>query len=218
MKWTIRECIHHPQSPKFRLWSRSQPLKIEWPVYPPRSSSSCTPSTSISYRRKFHCSTRDPLPRRESTNSSENLSTPYNWRRAIDYVLDFAIKTNKSYYDQGCKRYYENYEVDSKGRHASATTLIFKVNKFGRGNDTCGILDIHLDKFDPGGNEIHKFLLEHKREFDLPFLADFVIKYIPLNSRASQDNAMLYDRIISSLSLDRLVKVINRSEDYHWGY
>ena len=121
----------------------------------------------------------------------------------------------KSYYNQGYKRCYESYDVNPEDQHAFVTDLSFKVKKSGWGNETCGILDILSDKFDPNGNEILKFPLEHDGKFDLPFLSKFMCTYITLNSRASQDDAMLYNCIISRLSSDGLVKVSNRSEDYH---
>ena len=89
------------------------------------------------------------------------------------------------YYDQDCKQYYENYSVNPEGRHDFVTALSFKVNMFGWGNNTCGILDIPLDQYDLNGNEIHKFLLEHNGEFDLPFLTEFVKTYITLDSCAA---------------------------------
>ena len=79
----------------------------------------------------------------------------------------------------------------------------------------CGILDIPSDQFDPNGNDIHKFLLEYDVEFDLPFLSNFVSTCIPLDTQAAQDDTILYDCIISSLSSDGLVKASNRSDDYH---
>ena len=47
----------------------------------------------------------------------------YNWRPAIGGVLYFVIKTHKSYYDQGCKRCFDKYNLDSEGRHALFTAL-----------------------------------------------------------------------------------------------
>ena len=41
--------------------------------------------------------------------------------------------------------------------------------------------------------------------------------YITLDSQVVQYDPMLYGYIISSLSSEVLVKVSNRSEDYHWG-
>ena len=73
-----------------------------------------------------------------------------------------------------------------------------------------------MDQFDPNGNEIHKFLLEHDVKFYLPFLTDFFKSYITLKFRAAQDDAMLYNYIISSLSSEGLVKVSNIYKDYHW--
>ena len=54
----------------------------------------------------------------------------YNRMPAIDGILDFAIKTHKSYYDQGCKQCYETYDVDPDDQHTFFTALSFKVNKF----------------------------------------------------------------------------------------
>ena len=141
----------------------------------------------------------------------------YNRRHAIDGVLYFTIKTHKLYYDKSCNKCYKNYDVDPEGRHVLVTALSFMVKKFRWGNDTCDILDIASDKFDPRGRKIHKFLLEHDGEFDLLFLSDGVSTYITLNSRSAQDNTMIYDCIISSLSSDVLVKISNRPKDYHWG-
>ena len=128
------------------------------------------------------------------TNSAAVPKKPrtiaYNQRLAIDGVLDFAIKTHKFYYDQGCKRWYENYDVNPEGRYAFVTALSFKVNKFGWRNDTCGILDIPSDKYNPNGNGIYKFILEHDGDFNLPFLTEFVKTYMILNSWAAQDDAI----------------------------
>ena len=83
--------------------------------------------------------------------------------------------------------------------------------------DNCGVLDILSNRFDPNRNDIHKYILERDGNFNLPFLTDFVSKYITLNSSAAQDDVMLYKCIISSLSSDGLFKVSNCSEDYYWG-
>ena len=74
------------------------------------------------------------------------------------------------------------------------------MNKFGWENDTCVILDILSDQYDPNRNEIHKFLLEHDGEFNLPLLTECFKTYITLDSCVAQDDAMLYNCIISSLS------------------
>ena len=133
----------------------------------------------------------------------------YTQRPAIDRILDFVIKTPKSYYNQGCKQCYENYDVDPEGQHAFVTVLSLKVNKFVWGNNLFGILDITSDQFDPNRHEIHKLLLEHNGKFNLLFLTEFVKSYITLNSRAAQDDAMIYACIISSLISEDLVKLSN---------
>ena len=48
-------------------------------------------------------------------SAAEDAKPPtvcYNQRPAIEGIFNFAIKTHKSYYDQDCKHYYENYNVD----------------------------------------------------------------------------------------------------------
>ena len=80
------------------------------------------------------------------------------------------------------------------------------------GDNTCGVLEMPSDQFDPKGKEIHKFLLENEEDFHLPFLSNFVSIYITLDIRAEQDDAMLYDYIIRSFSFNGLVKVLIRSE------
>ena len=97
--------------------------------------------------------------------------------------------------------------MDSEGSHTFVTAPGFKVNKFGWGNNTCDILDISSDKYNPNKKEIHKYLLDCDRGFNLLFLSEFVSPYITLDSRVAQDDAMLYDFVISSLSSEGLVKV-----------
>ena len=138
-----------------------------------------------------------------SASENENPRTvPYKQRPVINGILDFAIKTHKYYYNRDCKRCYENYDVNPEGGHAFITSLSFKINKFGWGNDTYGILDIQSDQFDPNGNEIHKLLLEHDREFDLFSLSYFVSTYISLDSRTAQDDVILYN-IFSPMNHDK---------------
>ena len=102
------------------------------------------------------------------------LTVAYNQMPAIEVILDFTVNTHKYYYNQGCKRCYKNYDVNPEGQYAFVTDLSFKVNKFSWGNDTCDILYIPSEIFDPNRNEIHKFLLEHDSEFNLPFLSELV--------------------------------------------
>ena len=68
-------------------------------------------------------------------------------------------------------------------------------------------MDIPMDKFNSRGHDLHKNILEHDGEFTLSYLVDYVSSYVDLETRAVQDNGLMYNCIINSLSSDRLVTV-----------
>ena len=124
---------------------------------------------------------------------------------------------HKIYYDQGCKACYGDYNVNSEGRYVFVTALAFKAVKFCWTGENCGILNIPTDEFNSRGFELHKNILEHDGEFTLPYLVNYVSSYVDLETRAAQDDGMMYNCIINSLSSDRLVKTYNCSDDYYVG-
>ena len=63
----------------------------------------------------------------------------------IKGALNFNHKLHKIYYNQGCKACYDNYDIDSEGRHSFVTALAFKAVKFCWTGENCGILDIPRD-------------------------------------------------------------------------
>ena len=59
----------------------------------------------------------------------------------VEGTLDFSNKPHKVFYHQGCKRYYEEYDVNTYRWHAIITASTFKVKKLGWAGDTCDILE-----------------------------------------------------------------------------
>ena len=93
--------------------------------------------------------------------------------------------------------------------------LTFKVKRFGWGGDSCGILDIPTDDFTSLGGTVHKYLLESDGKFSLTFLKQYVETYINVPVCEAQDDAMLLEAVINSLSSNGKYKMYNRSEDFH---
>ena len=125
------------------------------------------------------------------------------------------MKLYKAHYNEGCKKFYDGYDIDPEGRHAFVTALIFKVKRFGWGRDSCGILDIPTDDFTNLGGTVHKYLLEPDGEFSLIFLKGCVGTYINVPVREAQDDTMLFEAVINSLFLDGKCKIYNRSNNFH---
>ena len=51
--------------------------------------------------------------------------------------LDFENKLHKIFYDQGCVKYYDDYDVNIEGMHVFVTALSFKCNKLCQGRENC---------------------------------------------------------------------------------
>ena len=128
-------------------------------------------------------------------------------------VLNFSNKLHKSIYDGGCTKVYKDYDVDDEARHAFVTAFSFKAKQMAWGGDNGGILDIPQG-VDPSGNPVFKFLLDSDGEFTLRELQAYVSTFINTDTRASQDDAMVWSCALDSLSSIGQVKIYSRSAEY----
>ena len=133
----------------------------------------------------------------------------------ITGLLDFGQKLHKAYYNEGCKKFFDGFNIGPKGCHTFVMALTFKIKQFGWGGDACDILDIPTDDFTNLGGRVHKYLLELDGELSLKFLKDYVETYINVPAREVQDDTMLFKAVINSLSSDGKCKIYNRSKDFH---
>ena len=138
----------------------------------------------------------------------------YQRRPTITGLLDFAQKLHKVYYNEGCKKFLDGFAIEPEERHAFVTALTFKVKRFGWGGDACGILIIPTDEFTNIGGKVHKYLLESDGEFSLTFLRKYMETYINVPEREAQNDAMLFEAVIKSLSSDGKCKIYNLSKDF----
>ena len=147
--------------------------------------------------------------------NSSGITDTYQHRPAINGLLDLGQKLQKAFYNQGCRKYFDGYGVDAEGRHVFVAALKFEVKRFSWGGDYCRILDIPTDEFMTLGGQIHKYLLKLDGKFTLLNSKDYVGTYVDIPSREAQDNEMLFESIINSLSSNGKYKVYNRSEDFY---
>ena len=120
-----------------------------------------------------------------------------------------------AYDNEGCKKFYNGFDIYPEGRHAFIMALTLKFKCFIWGGDASGILNIPTEEFNNLDERIHKYLLESDGEFSLTFLREYVETYIDVPAREAQDDAMLSEAVLNSLSSDGKCKIYNRSEDFH---
>ena len=85
--------------------------------------------------------------------------------------------------------------------------MTFKFNRFGWGGDGCGILDIPTDNFTNLGGRVHKYLLELSGGFSFAFLREYMETYVNVLEREAQDDAILFETVINSLSSNGKFKI-----------
>ena len=133
----------------------------------------------------------------------------------VDGVLDFTNKLHKTVYDEGCKKLEgPSYDLCASGRHTFLTSLTFRSQKMKWSDDGTGILDYPTGATSASGTLITKNVLECDGELDLEALKIWVQSFVSSESRAAQDDDMLFNCIVNSLSSDGMVKVYSRYDDF----
>ena len=94
---------------------------------------------------------------------------------------------------------------------------MFKATKFQWEGDIPGILDIPSRKYNSRGHDIYKNLLESDGKCDISFLILYIDTYIDLETRAAQEDEILFKCMINNLSSEGKVKVYNHSREFTAG-
>ena len=122
---------------------------------PPVDPSAVLPNWLVLPNRGVDLALATQANRRRGLGNTSGV-VAYQCRPTITGILDFSQKLHKIYYNEGCKKFYDGFNIDPEGHHEFVMALTFKVKRFGWGGDGCGILDILTDNFTNLGGRVYK--------------------------------------------------------------
>jgi len=141
----------------------------------------------------------------------------FSARPKVKGVIKFSNKQDMAFYKAGSKRFFEDYSVDPTELQAFtlALSLRAKDHEWTTPSGT-GILDI--PESGTALNQAQPFktdsLLKVYGKINLDRIKAYVKTWIDTESRAVQDDAMLFSAVKDSLSKNGLTRVFQRQEDF----
>ena len=141
----------------------------------------------------------------------------FSARPKVNGVIKFSNKADMIFYKAGSKRFFEDYSVDPTELQAFTLALTSRAKDYEWTSPTgTGILDIPesgtvLNQAQPFKTDS---LLKVYGKINLDRVREYVKTWIDTESRAVQDDAMLFSAVTRSLSKDGLMRVFHRAEDY----